>query len=123
VAYIQLLIDQGMSVDAEEELVSLANKQSHHIYWDLFKQLNHPNPAKAMRFIEQEIKKHPNDGELYSVLGNIAFNVSDFELAHKALSKALDLGAKPADKALMANVLEKQNNYEQANMLYKGLIH
>ncbi len=122
ITYIQLLIDQGQSAEAEHELVEIAAKQSHPEYWKLFKQLSHPNPAKAMKFIEHEIKKSPNNAQLYSVLANLAYNIKDYELAGKALHKALELDDNRADKALLASVLEKNNQYEQANTLYKGLL-
>ena len=121
-AYLQLLIDQGMSSEAEKELVSIASKQQCDEYWLLFKQLNHPNPAAAIRFIEQEIKKTPQDAALYSVLANLAYNMADYELANKAVVKALELEDSVTDKALLAAVLEKRNEFEKANILYKGLL-
>jgi hypothetical protein len=48
--------------------------------------------------------------------------MQDYELAHKAINKALELDPKPTDKALLACVLEKDNDFEQANVLYKGLL-
>lgn len=121
-AYLQLLIDQGMSTEAEKELVSIASKQQCDEYWLLFKQLNHPNPALAIKFIEQEIKKAPQNAALYSVLANLAYNMADYELANKAIVKALELEDSITDKALLAAVLEKRNEFEKANILYKGLL-
>ncbi|MFT6269459.1 MAG: HemY protein [Alphaproteobacteria bacterium] len=121
-AYLQLLIDQGLSAEAEKELVTIAGRQQHEGYWHLFKQLNHPNPTLAIKFIEQEIKKSPEDGPLYSVLANLAYNTADYELANKAVSKALELDNKATDKALLACILEKKNDFEQANVVYKGLL-
>jgi HemY protein len=120
--YLQLLIDQGQSSEAEKELVAIAGKQSHESYWQLFKQLNHPNPSLALKFIEQEIKKQPQNADLYSVLANLAYNMKDYELANKAVSKALELDNKPTDQALLACILEKENDFEKANALYKGLL-
>lgn len=121
-AYLQLLIDHGLSADAEVELVNIASKQSNRSYWLLFKQLNHPSPSKAMQFIEQAIKKSPEDAELYSVLANLAYNSNDMELAHKAVAKALELDNKPADRALLASILEKNQDFKEANALYKELL-
>ena len=120
--YLQLLIDQGLSNEAEKDLVAFASKQQHKGYWRLFKQLNHPNPTMAISFIEQEIKKQPENAELYSVLANLAYNTKDYELAKKAVQKALQLENSPADKALLACILEKGNEFEQANIVYKGLL-
>jgi HemY protein len=122
IAYLQLLIDQGLSAEAEKELIAIAAKQSHEGYWRLFKQLNHPHPHLAIKFIEQQIKQQPKNAALYSVLANLAYNMQDYELAGKAISKALELEPKASDKALLACVLEKKNDFEKANILYKGLL-
>lgn len=122
-AYVQLLLDQGLSGDAEEELVALAGKDKYPALWRLFKQINHANPSKAMKFIELEIKNQPDDPELYSVLANIAYNVKDYALAHKAILKALELRDNNNDKALLALILEQNNDYQQANALYRGLLN
>lgn len=121
-AYLQLLIDQGLSSEAEKELVAIAAKQQHEQYWTLFKQLNHPNPILAIKFIESEIKKAPQNGQLYSVLANLAYNMQDYELAKKAVTKAIELEATAPDKALLASILEQRSEFEQANILYKGLL-
>jgi HemY protein len=122
VSYIKLLIEQGQSAEAEKELLNFASKRKYQGYWDLFKQLNHANPVKAMNFIEHEIKKSPDDAELYSVLANLAYNTNDIELAHKAINKAVELHDSPLDKALLAAILEKKSEFQQANTLYKGLL-
>lgn len=120
--YLQLLIDQGLSSEAEKELVAIAAKQKHSGYWRLFKQLNHPSPTLAIQFIEKAIKKNPEDAILYSVLANLAYNTNDYELANKAVHKALELESTPTDKALLACILEKSQEFEQANVVYKGLL-
>jgi len=122
IAYLQLLIDQGLSAEAEKELIEVASKQHSEKYWGLFKQLNHPNPALAIKFIEQEIKKSPQNAALYSVLAHLAYNMHDFELANKAIVKALELKDNVTDKALLAAILEKRHEFEQANVVYRGLL-
>lgn len=122
VVYIQLLIEQGLYVDAETDLVSFSSKQNDPALFALFKQLTMPNPSKAIKYIESEIKRHPENPELYSVLAHLAFNSGDFELCRKALSKALELRPTASDKALLAKVLEHNKDYEGANALYQGLI-
>ena len=48
--------------------------------------------------------------------------MQDYELANKAILKALELEDNVTDKALLAAVLEKRNEFEKANVLYKGLL-
>jgi hypothetical protein len=55
-------------------------------------------------------------------LANLAYNTNDIELAHKAINKAVELHDSPLDKALLAAILEKKSEFQQANTLYKGLL-
>jgi HemY protein len=122
IVYIQQLINQGLSKDAEPVLVELAKKSHNSAFYNLFKQLDHPSPHKAMRLIESWIKADPEDAKLYSVLAHLAYNSGDDELAEKAVRKALELASDPEDGRLLAILLEKQNAFERANTIYKGLI-
>jgi HemY protein len=75
-----------------------------------------------MRLIESWIKADLDNAKLYSVLANLALNSGDNELAEKAIKKALDLANNPEDARLLASLLEKQNAFEKANNVYKGLL-
>ncbi len=122
IVYVQLLIDQGLSQEAEPILVELAKKSRNPAFHGLFKQLKHPNPYHAMRLVESWIKVDSDNAQLYSVLSHLAFNSGDYELAEKAIRKALELANKPEDARLLARLLEKQNAFEKANNVYKGLL-
>ena len=75
-----------------------------------------------MRLVESWIKVDSDNAQLYSVLSHLAFNSGDYELAEKAIRKALELANKPEDARLLARLLEKQNAFEKANNVYKGLL-
>jgi HemY protein len=122
IVYVQLLIDQGLSKDAEPILVELAKKTRNPAFHGLFKQLKHPSPHQAMRLIESWIKVDMNNAQLYSVLAHLAYNSGDNELSEKAVRKALELASNPEDGRLLARLLEKQNAFEKANNVYKGLL-
>lgn len=122
VAYIQLLIDQGLHADVEPELVKFASKNAHSAYWPLFKQLQLANPAASMRFIESEIKAQPTNPTLFSVLGHLAFNSGDMPLCIKAMRKALELKHSKEDMKLLALALERSNDVAAANALYHELL-
>lgn len=122
VCYVQTLLDQGMSSDAEEILVGFAKKQEHEAYWGLFKQLSHSTPTSAIAFIEGKIKKQPERSILYSVLAHLAYNSKDYTLAQQAVNKALELERTEQDLLLLAAVLEKDQSYEKANQLYRSLL-
>jgi HemY protein len=122
VCYVQLLIDQGLSSDAEKELVDFAKKKEHEAFWGLFKQLNHSAPTQAIKFIEQQIKQQPERAILYSVLAHLAYNSQDLSLAKRAINKAIELERNEADLLLLASILEQEQSYQQANQLYKSLM-
>lgn len=122
IVYVQLLIDQGLSTEAEPILVELAKKSRNPAFHGLFKQLKHPSPHQAIRLFESWIKNDMENAQLYSVLAHLAYNSGDNELAEKAVRKALGLASQPEDGRLLARLLEKQNAFEKANNVYKGLL-
>nr|WP_136251236.1 heme biosynthesis HemY N-terminal domain-containing protein [Ningiella ruwaisensis] len=121
ICYVQLLLDQGLSAEAETSLVEFAKKREHDAFYGLFKQLNHASPNLAIRFIESQIKQQPKEAKLYSVLAHLAFNSQDLSLAERAINKALELRRKEEDLLLLAAILEKQHAYEKANKLYRSM--
>ncbi|WP_395339432.1 heme biosynthesis HemY N-terminal domain-containing protein [Ningiella sp. W23] len=123
ICYAQLLIEQGMSEDAQHALIEFAKKQEHDAYWGLFKQLCHSSLTPAIRFVEDKIKKQPENARLYSVLAHLAYNSDDFDLAERAINKAIEINRTQEDMMLLAAILEKRNAFESANALYKSLVH
>jgi HemY protein len=85
----------------------------------LFKQIQLPNPAGAIKKLEQWLKKDDLNVQLLSALGHIAFNANDKLLAEKALAKAIKLGNQQQDLVLMASIKESQDDQKQALQLYK----
>jgi HemY protein len=123
ICYIQLLLDQGLSAEAETVLVEFAKKHMHEAYWGLFKQLNHASPSAAIKFVEHNIKGQPDDARLYSVLAHLAYNSSDYSLAERAITKALELEKNEQDLLLLATILEHDQSFEKANKLYRSLAY
>jgi HemY protein len=118
-AYIQQLIAQGMYADAEHALVEYQPSSPHPLLVPLFKQIKLPNPAGAIKKLENWLKKDDLNVELLSALGHIAFNANDNLLAEKALAKAIKLGNQQEDLVLMASLKESQDDQKQALQLYK----
>jgi HemY protein len=118
-AYIQQLIDQGMFTDAEHALVEYQPSSPHPLLVPLFKQIQLPNPAGAIKKLESWLKKDDVNVQLLSALGHIAFNANDKLLAEKALAKAIKLGNQQQDLVLMASIKESQDDQKQALQLYK----
>lgn len=118
-AYIQLLIEQGMHNDAEDLLVEYQKSKPIPQLLPLFRQLRLSNPAATIKKLKGWIKQDDTNGELYSILGNVAYYSKDNILAEKALSRAIKLTQQQQDILLLANIKEAQQDEHQALVLYK----
>lgn len=121
-AYIQQLILQGMHQDAEDLLIE--NQKSHPVpaLMPLFRQLTLPNPARSIKVLEKWLKHDENNAELYSILGELAYNAKDLVLAEKALNKATTMRSNNGDVRLLAKIKESLHQDQQALSLYKKSI-
>ena len=108
-----------MHNDAESLLIEYQKKHPVELLLPLFKQLRLANPAASIRKLESWIKQDDTNGELYSILGSLAFYSKDYILAEKALSRAIKLTQKQDDILLLANIKEVQQDEHQALVLYK----
>jgi HemY protein len=118
-AYIEQLIGQGMFADAEESLLAFQPKQSHPLLTPLFRQLHLTNPTASIKRLEEWLKKDNENAELLSILGEVAFNAKDWDLAERALAKAIRLTSDNKDILLLARIKEQQQEPSQALALYK----
>lgn len=118
-AYVEQLIGQGMFQDAESALVEYQKKGPSPLLLPLFKQLQLPQAVAAKKLLESWLKQDENNAELLSTLGYLAAASKDWQLADKALSKAVKLEADKGDILLLAQAKEAQQQPEQAFALYK----
>jgi HemY protein len=122
-AYIQQLLAQRMDADAEQLLVEWQKKGPHPLLLPLFRELKSVNPVKAIRTLEDWLKRDDKNAELLSVLGQLSAHAGDLRLAEKALSKALylrpDHKESQQDRLRLARVKELQQDDKQALNLYK----
>ncbi|WP_026376561.1 heme biosynthesis HemY N-terminal domain-containing protein [Aestuariibacter salexigens] len=121
-AYIQQLLDQGMHTDAENALVEYQKNKPHPVLVEQFRQLKLPNPTKALKSLEGWLKVDPDNIDLLSVLGQVAYNANELRLAEQALGKAVKLGNRRQDILLLAAIRESQQDEHQALSLYKQTI-
>ncbi|TDF35558.1 heme biosynthesis protein HemY [Alteromonadaceae bacterium M269] len=118
-AYVEQLIGQGMHKDAEEALLNFQSKQPQKLLFPLFRELHLTNPTSTIKCLENWLKKDSENAELLSVLGQVAFNAKDWDLAERALAKAIRLASDNKDVLLLARVKEQQQEPSQALELYK----
>lgn len=118
-AYIKQLIAQSMHQDAETALVSFQKKSAVTNLLPLFKTLRLPNPTASLKLVESWLKKDSENSELLSILGHLAYQARDFELAEKVLLKAMSLRDSRDDTLLLAKVKENQHDSKGALQLYK----
>ena len=120
-AYIEQLIHQGMHIDAEKMLLDAQKSKMQPALLSLMGQLKLQNPAATIKKLESWIKADEHNGDLYSVLGRVAYASHDHILAEKALTKAVHLRDDKDDILLLAELEEAQNNVDQALALYKKI--
>lgn len=118
-AYVQQLLEQGMHRDAETNLVEWQKKGPNPVLLPLMAELSMPNPTGAIGLLESWIKKDDKNPQLYSVLGQLAFNAGDDILAEKVLLKAVKLQENQRDLMALAEISERRQNDAQALSLYK----
>ena len=118
-AYLQQLLEQGMHHDAEACLVEWQKKGPNPILLPYMAELSIPNPAAAIRLLEDWIKKDDTNPQLFSVLGHLAMNAGDDILAEKVLLKAVKLRENPRDFEALATISEHRHDDSGALAMYK----
>ena len=118
-AYVQQLLEQGMHADAQHLLVEWQKRGPNSTLFPLFTQLNIPDSTPTLRLLENWIKHDEDNVELYSVLGQVAFNSGDDVLAEKALLKAKKMKARKNDLLLLSAISERNQDNATALKLYK----
>lgn len=118
-AYVKQLLQQNVFQEAEQALVGFQKKNPETELLPLFKALRLPNPAASLKLLESWIKRDPQNPELLSILGHLAWQGKDVKLAEQALKKALTMRANKDDLLLLAQVKEHQADHAGALQLYK----
>ncbi len=118
-AYVRQLLEQGMHQDAQACLVEWQRKGPNKFLFPLMKELYLPNPAEAVKLLEEWIKKDDTNASYYSTMGHIAFNAGDDVLAEKALQKSVKLSENKEDLLMLAKISERRQDDAQALSLYK----
>lgn len=121
-SFVKQLILQGLHQEAETYLVKFQPKKPSSILLPLFRELKVKQPVESKKKLETWLKQDEENGELLSVLGQLAFNSNDFILAEKVLQKAIKLHSNKTDIHLLAQVKEAAQDNVHALQLYKQLI-
>ena len=82
-------------------------------------QISIPNPANAIRALEQWIKQDDTNPVLFSCLGQLALNAGDDILAEKVLLKAIKLHENQQDLIALAEIRERKQDATGALAMYK----
>lgn len=118
-AYAEQLIEQGMHKDAQDSLVEWQRSGPDEYLLPLFRAISMPQPTAAIQLLESWLKKDSENAQLYSILGQLAFNAGDLALAERVLLKAVKLEESPADLMLLAQISERQHEDSKALAFYK----
>lgn len=118
-AYVQQLLAQQMFNDAQDALLDFQKTGPHPMLLPLMRQLKVKAPGSSIKSLETWIKADDLNAELYSILGELAFNSGDLDLSEKALGRAINLNHDQHDLQLMAAIKEQQNDDKKALQLFK----
>lgn len=119
--YVEQLIQLEQYSEAANALLTFQKKQPDPILLPLFRKLKLAQPAEVQKQLETWIKLDANNHSLYSILGEFAYQSKDWELADKALSKAVDMERKKEDLLLLAKVKEQMKDTVGALECYKSI--
>jgi HemY protein len=120
--YIEQLMQMDHHDDAAAELLALQKKGPNDVLVPLFGQLKVSQPAQVKKCLESWIKASPESQSLYSILGGFAYHSKDWDLANKALSKAVDLSPTIGDFTVLAKVKERMQDQAGALYCYKSAL-
>lgn len=91
--YIRALLQAGDTEQAQREAIHGLRKQylepAHLLYGQ--NQFNWQGADELVEHVEQRVKASPDDSQALALLGLLAMQQADFELAQRALRKALEL--------------------------------
>lgn len=114
-ALLNQLLLQDMHNDAHDYLVQWYKKKSLPLNMlASVRNIRVPNPAKLISLLETSIKANPEEAQYYAALGHLAYHSNDLALSEKALNKALALRETETEWALLAEIYQTNNAFEQA---------
>lgn len=120
-AYISLLIDQRMDVEAENELLAAQSKSFSPSLLPLFRRLRLKQPTKTIQKLESWLKQDENNLQLLDAIAEVAINAGDYELAEKVLRKRLNLRTDKESQLLLAKTKVARNDLPGAVALYQQI--
>lgn len=122
-AYTKQLLTQQMFNDAQDALLDFQKAGPQAELLPLMRELKVKNATHSVKKLEDWIKADDLNAELYSILGELAFNSGDLVLAEKALGKAISLSNNHHDLQLIAAIKEQQNDHKLALQFYKESVN
>ncbi|AWB66475.1 hypothetical protein C2869_08555 [Saccharobesus litoralis] len=117
--YVNAMIQAGFAADAEKFILKAAKSQLTPELLETIKRVPFPQPLKLIAWLEQEIKKSPDNMLLVSALGYVACGARDWQLARKALDIVIRHEPSAEHYFKLADVLEHLQQPQQALSCYK----
>ncbi|MCC2617537.1 heme biosynthesis protein HemY [Aestuariibacter halophilus] len=120
-AFAKQLMEQGKHADAEKTLLEHAPERPTAALLEVMRAFRHPNPTLAMKTLEGWIKSDDTNSTLFSVLGQLALQTGDINLADKAISRAVKLSDSPKDWFLLGQIKEAKHDITGAAQCFKSV--
>ncbi len=116
--YFAAMIDKGLTVEIEKELVEVLT-----ISWDetllvLFGSLP-GEPDKQLDIAEAWYAHHAKDGLLLTILGKLSYKCQEYKKAEDYLNKSIAIDPNVQAYRLLGDVLTAQGQEHRANVCYK----
>lgn len=117
--YFAAMIDSGLGVEIENELVEVLT-----INWDetlllLFGSLQSKDVFKQLEIAESWFSHHKDDGVLLTIIGKLSFKCQDYPKAEDFLSKSIAIDPSVQAYRLLGDLFSAQGEEHKANKCYK----
>ena len=120
-AYILVMAEHGASGEAETLLMKHIKKTPVGQWLGLLRRLKLANVVALRDYLQQALKKQPDDTDLLCALGHVACQSGDNLLTAQALSKATEGAARPEDLKILAEAWLALGESQKAALAYRRL--
>lgn len=119
ILYAELLLNQNKTNQAEKLLINYIKKTKDLLAIQALGQIRSNNPKKLLGFFNQIEKHYPNDDKFKFAKAQSAFFAQDYRIAHEIVDSILEKENDVEIQLLLAQILEAEEQKEQALIAYK----
>jgi HemY protein len=121
-SYIGILAVNGKSELAEDLLLKALKKEPVADFISVFRQVTFAQPMALNQYLQSGLKNDQHNTDLLYALGHLAARSKDYELASKALSKAVKHEPTKADLLVLGDAYGKIGEPSKAIEIYQQFV-